>query len=138
MAKQRVALNTVSSQTHSYAFCARCDFDVFSGGKTRKRAVDTHGSRDFLFRALIPSSRRRGPQMWVVRGGTERSPLSSPPSSSGKLPTASLALRFCGIAIHARGTDTGAGRTCACSVQFYMQFRGGRRSPQDGGVFNYI
>lgn len=78
MAKQRVALNTVSSQTHSYAFCARCDFGVFSGGKTRKRAVDTHGSRDFLFRALIPSSRRRGPQVWVVRGGTERSPLSSP------------------------------------------------------------
>lgn len=108
-------LNTVSSQTQSYAFCARCDFGVFSGGKTRKRAVDTHGSRDFgiFFSAL-----------WFRIGATgvggEETGVPTP--SSGKLPTASLALRFCGIAIHARARTLARGARVRVRSNFTCNF----------------
>ena len=143
----------VASQTHSYtptqnAVRAVCLAAVKLEPCSWHARVT--GFRDFLFRALISTAigngeardpdverdreRERGVGWggaWGGRGSGEQSPL-------WKITYGQLALRFCGIAIHARAQTLARGRKCACSVQFYMQFRGGRRSPQDGGVFNYI
>lgn len=107
---------------------------MFSGGKTRKRAVDTRGISGFSFPRFDSNSRIGATGVGGEGGGAER----SPPSLHWKITYGQPRAEVLRYRDTRADTDSRAGRTCACSVQFYMQFRGGRRPPQDGGVFNYI
>ena len=135
----------VASQTHSYADTKCGPAAVFSGGKTRAMQLTRtgHGISGFSFPSFDFTNdreHRRGIKGCGIRREREREREKGTwrtvaPLENYLRPARAEVLRYRDTRAD---TDTGAGSTCACSVQFYMQFRGGRRSPQDGGVFNYI